>query len=68
MKLKTLKIDSKWSVLYDEEDNDRPVTVNRYDEPQSNWEENNMVLAMFYRLLEADQKLRAMSTILREER
>lgn len=50
-----LKIDDKWSVEYDPENNDRPLGVKRYGEDSPagilNW--SNDVHAMFYALLEA---------------
>jgi hypothetical protein len=51
--VETLKIDEKWSVVYDPDRNDRPVKVLRYGEAvsgTSDWK--NDVLAMFYALLE----------------
>ena len=49
--MKTLKIDEKWSVEYDETQNDRPVRLLRYDSEMGmeNW--TNDVQAMFYALL-----------------
>lgn len=51
-----LKIDDKWSVEYDPENNDRPLRLLRYGEPSvtdvsRDW--NNPVMAMYYALLEA---------------
>lgn len=54
--MKTLKIDEKWSVEYDDENNDRPVNILRHGsvfEPA--WDESNFVTAMFYALLAAKQ-------------
>lgn len=58
--MKTLKIDEKWSVEYDPENNDRPTAVLRYGEQYGepgvgvtpyNW--TSQVRAMFYALLKA---------------
>lgn len=51
-----LRIDDKWSVEYDPEDNDRPLRQFRYGEevdiyPPKEW--FNDTTAMFYALLEA---------------
>ena len=55
-KYKTLKIDEKWSVVYDPSDNDRPKAVRRYGQlsPYGPALWNNIHLAMFYRLLELE--------------
>jgi|AntRauMFilla1563_2_1112583.scaffolds.fasta_scaffold116014_1 hypothetical protein len=50
--MKTLKIDDKWSIEYDEDNNDRPIRWGRHNEWHSEFEENNAVNAMFYKLLE----------------
>lgn len=51
--MKTLKIDEKWSVEYDEAQNDRPVELRRYGKPvpkgMHGW--TNEVYDMFYALL-----------------
>lgn len=47
-----LRIDDKWSVRYDPENNDRPAQWLRHGEPHSDFEENNAATAMFYALLE----------------
>lgn len=50
--MKTLKIDEKWSVEYDETQNDRPVNLLRYGEPAGvvrDW--SNPQTPMFYALL-----------------
>lgn len=50
--MKTLKIDEKWSVEYDPQNNDRPVRVLRYGQPFfSTCFENNIAVALFYALL-----------------
>lgn len=53
--MKTLQIDEKWSVLYDDENNDRPTEILRHGEVRphhgpSGW--TNDVQAMFYALLD----------------
>lgn len=50
--MKTLKIDDKWSIEYDETQNDRPVNLLRHGEaagPALDWD--NPKTAMFYALL-----------------
>lgn len=49
--MKNLKVDEKWSILYDPNDNDRPKAWLRYENFHSEWKENNPNLAMFYALL-----------------
>jgi len=47
-----LKIDDKWGVFYEPDNNDRPVRWTRYNEIREPFEEdNNAVTAMFYALL-----------------
>ena len=48
-----LRVDDKWSIVYDETHNDMPVAWLRNDTHHSSWEENNPVTALFYALLEA---------------
>jgi hypothetical protein len=50
--MKKLKIDDKWSIRYDPENNDRPEAILRYGELHQVWQENNAMTAMFYALLE----------------
>ena len=54
--MKLLKIDDKWSVLFDPDKNDMPVNWLRYGEPRQPWDENNATTAMFYALLEASSR------------
>ena len=54
--MKTLKIDDKWSIDYDPENNDRPVYINRHGERHSNFEGDNCTVALFYALLEAHKR------------
>jgi len=53
--MENLKIDDKWTVEYDPENNDHPVTLFRHGERHalgpSTW--NNDQIAMFYSLLES---------------
>ena len=51
-KFKILVIDEKWSVKYDPENNDSPITWYRYGEEHSPFRGDNSVTAMFYALLE----------------
>lgn len=53
--MKTLKVDEKWLVEYDPENNDRPKRWLRYGEPVGLFSENNPVHAMFYALLAREQ-------------
>ena len=48
-----LRIDGKWSIRYDPENNYRPIEWRRHGEWSGRWVENNAVTAMFYALLEA---------------
>jgi hypothetical protein len=57
--MKTLKIDEKWAVRFDPDNNDRPVDVYRNDELVGIYSYDNMVTAMFYALLEARERLEA---------
>ena len=50
--MRELKVDEKWSILYDPGKNDRPVCWLRYGEAMGPCDFNNPTLAMFYRLLE----------------
>lgn len=51
--MKTLKIDNKWSVEYDPENNNQPRRWLRYGEDRGGFNENNATVAMFYALLKA---------------
>ena len=64
--MKTLKIDDKWSVEYDPDDLDRPVTIMRHGEPCSigveDWKNDSH--AMFYALLEARRMQETVALVL----
>lgn len=67
--MKTLKIDDKWSVEYDPEQNDRPVALLRHGErqppfPPNTW--SSEVYAMFYALLEAQRMQETVALVLPE--
>lgn len=49
--MKTLKVDDKWSIEYDETQNDRPVYWSRYGEIHRAYDGNNPVTALFYAFL-----------------
>jgi hypothetical protein len=49
--MKTLYVDDKWSIVYDDLDNDRPKRWHRYGTYHSSFDENNAVVSMFYSLL-----------------
>lgn len=54
--MKTLKIDEKWTVEYDETQNDRPIYITRNGEPGydcRHWD--NVTVAMFYALLAREE-------------
>ena len=57
MVMKILKVDEKWSVEYDPDNNDRPTRWLRYGEElgTGKWDENNPTTAMFYAMLKASQ-------------
>lgn len=54
--LKTLKVDDKWSVFYDAEQNDRPLEWYRHEKSHSPFSEFNADVAMFYALKEATDR------------
>lgn len=57
--MKVLKIDEKWSIEYDPDNNDRPGRLFRYGVDASidvSKQQLNFVSAMFYALLEAKSK------------
>lgn len=49
--MKMLKIDDKWSIEYDPQNNDRPMAWFRYDDRHNEYVEHNATTAMFYALL-----------------
>jgi hypothetical protein len=53
---RVLKVDEKWSITYDPDNNDRPLKLFRYDVDinVNMHDEKNYVLAMFYRILELE--------------
>lgn len=54
--MKTLRIDEKWSVKYDQNNNDRPMEWVRHGVDHHYFKESNSVTAMFYALLEKEQE------------
>ena len=65
--MKTLKIDDKWSVEYNPEQNDRPVALLRHGERQPPFPPNmwtSEVYAMFYALLEARRMQETVALVL----
>ena len=56
--MKTLKIDDKFSIVYDDENNDRPLYVERHGSRHQNMDVDmpNWIIAMFYALLETEQR------------
>lgn len=48
-----LRVDDKWSIEFEPEENDMPIAWHRYDKYHSEFEKNNPTTAMFYALLEA---------------
>ena len=54
-----LKIDEKWSVQFDPDNNDRPIYWLRHEDRHSPFDDNNAVTSMFYALLEARADLAA---------
>lgn len=59
--LTELRVDEKWSILFDSTNNDRPVRVLRYGEPKGSLPSQNVVTAMFYALLTRPDMERAAS-------
>jgi hypothetical protein len=61
--MKTLKIDDKFSIVYDDEMNDRPLYVERNGMRHTNMmnDTQNWVVCMFYALLEIQQKADAVA-------
>lgn len=55
--MNTLRVDDKWSIEYDPQNNDRPTAWLRHNEPHRAFEESNAVLALFYALLQVDQEI-----------
>ena len=49
--MKTLKVDDKWSIEYDPDNNDRPNRVLRYGTLDQHFPMNRLALAMFHELL-----------------
>ena len=52
-----LKIDDKWSVVYDPKSNDSPMMWMRHGDRHYPFDESNAVVAMFYALKEANAAL-----------
>lgn len=55
--MKILKVDEKWSIEYDPQNNDRPTRLLRYDQDAAidMSAQKNFVVAMFYALLSKSQ-------------
>jgi hypothetical protein len=56
--MKILKVDDKWSVVYDEMINDRPLSWSRYGDNHYPYSGSNADLAMFYALKEAREAIK----------
>ena len=54
--MKFLKVDDKWSIQYNPEQNDRPEEWLRYGCSQGDFDEKNNVVALFYALLAKEQQ------------
>ena len=52
-----LKVDDKWSVVYDPKSNDSPKMWMRHGDRHYPFDESNAVVAMFYALKEAREAL-----------
>jgi len=55
--LKTLKVDDKWSILYDAGKNDRPLEWHRHKKLHTPFSEYNADVAMFYAFQEATDRI-----------
>jgi hypothetical protein len=64
--MKVLKVDEKWSIEYDPEDNDRPKRLLRYGEDFAGYTPFvlNHVVAMFYALLEQDEQIKELGDMI----
>lgn len=51
-RIRTVRIDDKWSIAYDSKENDKPLFWIRHEQYHSAYMENNAVTAMFYNILE----------------
>lgn len=49
--MKTLRVDDKWAIHYNPDNNDLPSGVLRHGDTTGRWEYDNLVTAMFYALL-----------------
>lgn len=56
MMLKKLQIDDKWAIMYNPNENDRPMYWSRYGNLHSVFIRNDAVTAMFYVLLKKQQE------------
>jgi hypothetical protein len=54
--MKTLVVDDKWSIEYDDKNNDSPRRWLRHGEDAGDVEMNNPTCAMFYALLAKEQE------------
>ena len=61
--MKTLKLDEKFSIVYDDENNDRPHYVLRHGHRHSNIDVGtpNWISVMFYALLEKEAQVNRMA-------
>ena len=55
--LRKLKVDDKWSILYDAGQNDRPLDWYRYDVLHTPFSNFNADVAMFYAFQEASNRI-----------
>ncbi len=61
--MKTLKIDDKFSIVYDDENNDRPLYVERHGSRHQNIDVDtpNWIFSIFYALLEQEQQAQSIT-------
>lgn len=52
---KILRVDTKWSIVYDDTYNDKPLYWKRHGERFKDFNENSSTVSLFYALLEAKQ-------------
>jgi hypothetical protein len=68
--MKTLKIDDKFSITYDENWNDSPLSVLRHEEVHQNisGDTPNYVIAMFYALLASTARVAELEAVVNHSR
>lgn len=65
--MRTVKVNHKWAINYDDDNNDRPDSIERYGElRKEGWHYDNFVTALFYAHLAQREEIEVLKAQLRD--